>query len=415
MKAAHAMETGIEDDFDVAPDLLINYTSRRKRSFFPYSTDEMSIRRLMSVILKYDYGGEGPDLFAGRDIALECSCCRYEIPPTSRNKTVKRETLLHTFHHGTVPIHIYDLRCDVCRQLNSYNGLDEGIFALDKNHDFMGELIDSWMWEICGTGGTFRDTFSSWASKRWFTSALYHHVGTEPMCNRQRPNDVYTAFLGNLYFPNESYLNDLFSSMKCERIASDRKKRFDGIVMDGTAMGILGKLPEFVRVKSRFSRVQNLSNKQYIIRTPRLREFVDSILTSAKQSFGVTDFKVVLKNSLWDRREELSNQFFNDVLEITSEVFVGARFLKAIFTSSGSIDPVQELGDGKDEEDATQPSGATKLRFIIDDTDICRTSIDFGRCFVAGSIAGGCLRNEHHLQSSQILSDVLVRFPFCFH
>ena len=65
--------------------------------------------------------------------------------------------------------------------------------------------------------------------------------------------------------------------------------------MDGTAMGILGKLPEFVRVKSIFSRLQNLSNKQYIMRTPRLRHFVDSIMTSAKQSFGVTDFKVAEK------------------------------------------------------------------------------------------------------------------------
>ena len=122
---------------------------------------------------------------------------------------------------------------------------------------------------------------------------------------------------------------------------------------------------------------------------------------------------MVLKKSLWGRREELSNQFFIDVLEITSEAFIGALFPKAIFTSSGTIDPVQELGGYNDEEDATQPSRAIKLRLNIDDTHICRTSVDFGCCFSAGSIASVGLRNEHHLQSSQILSDALVRFSSC--
>ena len=115
MNAAHGMETGIEDDLYVVPDLLINYTSRRKRSFFPCSADEKSIKRSMSVILQYDYGVDGPGLFVGREIALKCSCCRYEISPTSCSETVKRETLVHTLDHVTVLIHMHDLRCDVCR------------------------------------------------------------------------------------------------------------------------------------------------------------------------------------------------------------------------------------------------------------------------------------------------------------
>ena len=148
MNAAHRMETGIEDDLYVVPDLLTNYTERRKRSFFPCSADEKSIKRLMSVILQYDYGVGGPDLFVGRDIALECLCCRYEISPTSYSETVKRETLLHTIHHENVPIHINDLPCDVCGQLNAYDGLDDGIFALDKNHIFTRE---SSLMPVCGT------------------------------------------------------------------------------------------------------------------------------------------------------------------------------------------------------------------------------------------------------------------------
>ena len=121
-------------------------------------------------------------------------------PPTSCSEAVKRETLLHALHHGTVPIHINDLRCDVCGQINAYDGLDDGTFALDKNLVFTRELIDAWMWDMCGTGGTFRDTFSSWASNQWFTSASYHRVGTELMCNRQRANENFHHFLGQPLF-----------------------------------------------------------------------------------------------------------------------------------------------------------------------------------------------------------------------
>lgn len=71
--------------------------------------------------------------------------------------------------------------------------------------------MDALVWDICGTGGTFWDTFPSWASKLWFTSAFYHPVGKEPRWNRQRANDAFSASFKQFEFPNQSYLNDLLA------------------------------------------------------------------------------------------------------------------------------------------------------------------------------------------------------------
>ena len=78
--------------------------------------------------------------------------------------------------------------------------------------------------------------------------------------------------------------------------------------MDGAVMGTLGNLPNFVRIKSHCPRIPNISNRQYIMRTSRLRHLVDSIMVAAKQSSVLTTFEVPLRKSLWDKKEYLLNQ-----------------------------------------------------------------------------------------------------------
>ena len=70
--------------------------------------------------------------------------------------------------------------------------------------------------------------------------------------------------------------------------------------------------------------------------------------------------------------------------------------------------------DDNGDEDSSQPSGTVKLGFNVHDTDICRTSVDFGRYFVAGCIAGGCLRSDDSI-SCQNPSHALIKFTSCSH
>ena len=42
-----------------------------------------------------------------------------------------------------------------------YDGVSDDLFRISRKHVFAQELLDSWLRDICGTGGTFRDVFSS--------------------------------------------------------------------------------------------------------------------------------------------------------------------------------------------------------------------------------------------------------------
>lgn len=54
------------------------------------------------------------------------------------------------------------------------------------------------------------------------------------------------------------------------------------MVIDGTGMGILRTLPQFHRHTKVLSAVERVTDRHYLMRDPKLRSFVDSILISAK-------------------------------------------------------------------------------------------------------------------------------------
>ncbi len=110
---------------------------------------------------------------------------------------------------------------------------------------FTQELLDSWLLGICGTGGTCQDIFSSWASKTLSASASLQKLGIESKVGRRRGNEAFSAFLKTLKFVKEEHLHDLFSCRNFEKNSGAGTREIDGVVMDGTALGILGKLPTF--------------------------------------------------------------------------------------------------------------------------------------------------------------------------
>ena len=106
-----------------------------------------------------------------------------------------------------------------------------------------------WLWYVCGSGSTFRDAYASWSSKACAATASYHRIGAENLAHRKLSNDAFTMLLKTLRFPDDNDLFELFSCSTCENEDDDEagSRYFDGVVMDGTALGILECLPEFVR------------------------------------------------------------------------------------------------------------------------------------------------------------------------
>lgn len=50
------------------------------------------------------------------------------------------------------------------------------------------------------------------------------------------------------------------------------------------------------------------------MQTPKLRQFVDSIVVAGKNSVGQTEFDVGLKETLRDRKDALLNRFLMNLL-----------------------------------------------------------------------------------------------------
>lgn len=66
----------------------------------------------------------------------------------------------------------------------------------------------------------------------------------------------------------------------------------DAVVMDGTALGILGDLPKFHRVKALVPYVPRIPDRQFMMRTLISRALVDSIMQAAKKCEADGSFDV---------------------------------------------------------------------------------------------------------------------------
>ena len=78
---------------------------------------------------------------------------------------IKRGVMLHTLLHGSITIIVIDTKFSKCGRFASYNGACDSLFIVRGEHVFTCELLDAWLWDACGTSGTFRDAFSSWPAK----------------------------------------------------------------------------------------------------------------------------------------------------------------------------------------------------------------------------------------------------------
>ena len=409
-------------------DEIVDYTSTKPRSFFPCSSDERALLDLIRTLFtrsgEDDVNEEGFVYFVGRDPIQTCKNCGECVTNDTECERITRRASLHTLHHGCIPIAVIDSRCPKCHRLIPYDGAFDALFCTRKDHVFTRELLDAWLWDVCGTGGTFRDAFYSWETKTSMASASLHRVTTKYSFARQRGNEAFSAFLTTLQFPQDDHVFALFSCKKCERTLSTGEKCMDAVVMDGSAVGILGRLPEFKRLTSVVKSVPRVSDRQYVMATPKSRMFVDSVLVSAKRAGVDGKFDVPLKQSLWEKRIELLNRFFvPGVGQIHESRFV-SEFIRAAFENqSYEIPETAALNDPESDAEGNTSNevsamvfvGKIRIKFKEENIDLRRTIIDFGRCFCVGSIAGGALRDENSISHAINVERALREFSLCVH
>lgn len=405
----------LEDGIDELPTLNhndgVSYVSKMPRSVFACISEE---RTLMNII-KISSGESVDDsIEIGVDDEVYCSNSEIDLKEGGNGISHVEKCVLHTLHHGSIPYLVTEFTCSNCGLRVFYDGLCHGVFRLNKTHLFSRELLDMWLWDICGTGGTFRDAYSSWSSKSYAATASLHRIGTDNFASRQLSNEAFTSFLKTLRFTREGDLFELFSCPDCEKRDADGNRYFDGIVMDGTALGILRTLPNFIRQAEIVSAVTRVPDRQYLIREPKIRSFIDSLLVAAKSSNEDGLFSVSLKLSLWQKRHSLIERLLTNSVEQTDETSLAGCLLTACFRVRNSGSQI-ELDNANSDDELVEAPGKLAISFIIRDIDVRRTIIDFGRCFLSGSVAGGALRDTKSLAAATYLAAEFIRFSSCVH
>ena len=248
--------------------------------------------------------GEPAKFFIGEDNSAYCEQSKVEVTNSNLDRIFSRLVMVHSLHHGTFQIGVPDYACPHFRRYTPYDGRSDALFCLSRRHAFSRELLDSWLCYLCGSGGTFRDVFSSWSSKNFSTRSSLLRLGMHSNFSRQRGNDAFSAYLKTLRFVEEDYLSNLFSCKKCARNPESENRDLDAVVMNGTALGILGTVPQFERHTKVLSAVPGISDRQYKMRNPKLRAFLDAVFRSARNAGTRNRFHLSVKPSLWRKRHE---------------------------------------------------------------------------------------------------------------
>lgn len=154
------------------------------------------------------------------------------------------------------------------------------------------DITDFWMYQIAMLGGTFRSAYELSRSVSNSPTAVFSRLGETLLCNRRQASDVFGAFLSTLQYAGDDVLRGLFSCQECEYIDEDGNIRIKGIVMDGTATGILGQLPSFDRPSTVIEPASDTAKQQYIFSVARLRKFFDDLFRSSLSSTCCDYFSV---------------------------------------------------------------------------------------------------------------------------
>ncbi len=189
----------------------ISYVSTLPSSFFPCLSDEVAINDLILSTMSLDNTNstsveQMP--IVGIDAERTCEQCSMLVLSAKGVVQIARVVALHTLHFGSLLVRVVDLKCERCNRSIPYDSVSDVLFSSQEEHLFTRERLDAWSWDVCGTGGTFRDAFYSWITKNCMTSASCHRLGSESNIAQQIGNEAFSAFLMTLTFPKNQGISN---------------------------------------------------------------------------------------------------------------------------------------------------------------------------------------------------------------
>ena len=208
-----------EDDVMIQNDAVDEFRSRASRNMLPCKTESEILTRTMKSILQRSSNTIIADglLFIGEDRIFKCPKCKQWMKtslPTDGSIPTIRKANLHTLHHGCIRIGVVDNIC-LCGNVVRYEGLSDGFFSVSKFNIFTRELLDAWVFDVCGLGLTFLEAFTSWKRKACSITARNQYIDLPLTLKCRMGNVVFTAFLRTLTLSSEDILHKLFTCDVC--------------------------------------------------------------------------------------------------------------------------------------------------------------------------------------------------------
>jgi len=171
-----------------------------------------------------------------------------------------------------------------------YSGKWHAIFPVRKKSAFTVELLYVWVHIVCYQGQSFRNAYmttrltASAASTlaRFRDSGKDKNIDGDSKRSRRRANEAFRAFINTLDVRGDEITSQLFSCRDCEIPLTEADKaqlglhskdgqnmddlrRFKGLVVDGTAAGILEKLPNFDRQSLKITAPRRIRRDQRMV------------------------------------------------------------------------------------------------------------------------------------------------------
>jgi len=427
----------LQSEVDVPePDSFISQTPRR---FVSCKSDEIMLSRI-SEEWKFSFGEGMGEFFSITvyDPFRNCRKCMRRLLYSTEDSEllpelaipIFRKVDLHTLNMGTLRITVADLICPWCDTIHRYDGEHDGLFSINPSSVYTRELLDLWVYQVCGLSMTFREAFDSFNFIQKLGSSKLARHGNTSKCKRRLSNTAFTAFLGTLEFPEE-VLRHIFACDTCEKKTADTadEKVIEAVVIDGTAVGLLGTLPPFARETALVPRVKGaIMPNLYLLRTPAVRRFLDDLWRSSLRSIDSDTFDV----SITARAASLNvvEFLFGQVQSVKTDNislprvraaldFVNTCFIKIPQAETGEMNIKKEEGlseesDSDGEQKTKRRDGSARFMHRLKRLDFRVAASDVGRCFISASI-GGILRSQKSEEAAIRISESSLYISVCTH
>lgn len=249
-----------------------NYVSSIPRRLIPCPADQRAIGDVLRSVSALREDGDS-SLFTSYDWSRRCIKCE-AIIVDSQCDVLRRKAELHTLINGTIDIIVVDLVCPDCGEVARFDGIDCAMFSGGKKAIYQRDLLDYCLYQVSMVGGTFREAYELSKQVSRSLSAEYVRLGRPLAANRRAASSAFSAFLSAIALPPENVMSRVFECSRCEEVMSDGPTSIRGIVMDGTATGILGELPRYERPSMPVEAATDTTKLQFLFPAAKARSFL---------------------------------------------------------------------------------------------------------------------------------------------